>query len=57
MGWRFPTQGERKGGCKVAALGVAKGNTGDGRDQRGVSDEGLGDAWPRPEEVSYATHS
>lgn len=57
MGWRFPTQGERKGGCKVAALGVAKGNTGDGRDQRGVSDEGLGDVWPRPEEVSYATHS
>ncbi len=47
--------GERK---KVAvAVGVLKGNSGDGRDQAGVLDEGSGDVWPRPEEVSYATPS
>lgn len=59
-GWRLNVQCREKGrgGGKVAAaVGVQKGNTGDGRDQAGVLDEGSGDVWPRPEEVSYATPS
>ena len=60
MGWRLNVHcGEKgRGGGNVAvAVGVQKGNTGDGRDQAGVLDEGSGDVWPRPEEVSYATPS
>lgn len=38
-------------------MGLQKGNTGDGRNQAGVSDEGSDDVWPKPEEVSYATPS
>lgn len=59
VGWRLNVQrGEKgRGGGKVAAVGVQKGNTGDGRDQAGVLDEGSGNVWPRPEEVSYVTPS
>lgn len=45
-----------RGGSKVA-VGLQKGNTGDGRNRAGVSDEGSDDVWPKPEEVSYATPS
>lgn len=61
MATKCPVQGEGKGGGKVAvaaaAVGVQKGNTGDGGDQPGVLDEGSDDVWPMPEEVSYAIHS
>lgn len=60
VGWRRNVQCREKGrgGCKVVAVeGVQKGNTGDGRDQAGVLDEGSGNVWPKPEEVSYATPS
>lgn len=60
VGWRLNVQcrEKRRGGGNVAmAVGVQKGNTGDGRDQAGVLDEGLGDVWPRPGEVSNAKPS
>lgn len=61
VGWRLNVQCREKGwgGGRVAAaaVGLQKGNTGDGRDQAGVLDKGSGDVWPRPEEVSYATPS
>lgn len=59
VGWRLNVQCREKGrGGKVAAaVGVQRGNSGDGGDQTGVLDEGSGDVWPRPEEVSYATPS
>lgn len=41
----------------VQRMGREKGNTGDGRGQPGVLDEGSGEVWPRPEEVSYAAPS
>ncbi|KAK9529400.1 hypothetical protein VZT92_013494 [Zoarces viviparus] len=59
VGTKCPARGEGKGGGgeAAAAMGGQKGNTGDGGDQAEVLDEGSGDVWPRPEEVSYATPS
>ncbi len=59
MGWQLNVQcrEKRRGGKVAVAVGVLKGNSGDGRDQAGVLDEGSDDVWPRPEEVSYATPS
>lgn len=60
VGWQLTVHRREKGrgsGKVAMAVGVQKGNTGDGRDQARVLDEGSGDVWPRPEEVSYATPS
>ena len=49
--------GKREGVAGRWWLECRKGIQRDGRDQTGVLDEGSGDVWPRPEEVSYATPS
>ena len=48
---------EKERGVDKVSVGPAKGNTGAGRDQTGVLEEGSDDVWPRPEEVSHAAPS